>query len=625
MDTVSLIRKSVLMTACTLGITLGVHAQSISEIKESQVYVWGEGTATTTDAAEQAALAQMSRSISVFIFNKTAEMTTNGDAIQQRVLQSISSTRLQNVQTRVLSDEPNARVFCYMHRSEVQKMFKQRKERIVDLVETGKKAEERLQIDDALRCYYWALLLSKSSPKDTTVVFGEHSGFATSQLPVKIKSVIQQLRAEVVEGEKAGKNAKVLLKFTYNGKIVSSLQFNYNDGQGIVGPVIVKDGLGEVDLAAFPGDGKLHITYETRFKNEVDPMDGELRALYGGGSLPSFNATDDIPIKLKGDQIKAGRQENAETASAAVIAAEPTKEKKPIAMKPALNADMLYATVQKVEDAIRTNSPQLAFNCFTPEGYELFNKLMTETGQVSLVGKSNYEFINADGYLLGRSTRIKVKFKSGKSFMENLVYRFNPESKKIESVAFALTKVAENDIMNASASWPEVSRWAILNFMEDYQTAFALKRLDYISSIFSDNAIIITGSVLKTINQTDLIFDMNKVVQFDKRPQNVKYSRHTKAEYIQRLGNIFKSRDYVHLTFENNVTKLIDLPSVIGRGAAFGIEIKQRYSSSSYSDVGYLTLAFDTRGKNPIIRARLWQPDKTEMMSLDEFISKFTE
>lgn len=613
------------MIAYMLSITLSMHAQSVSEIKESQEYVWGEGSATTTEAAEQAALAQMSRSISVTIFNKTAKSDINGDPTQQRVLQSVSSTRLQNVQIKVLSDEPDARVFCFMHRSEVQKMFQQRKERILDLVETGKKAEERLQIDDALRCYYWGLLLSKSNPEDVTVSFGEHNGLASSQLPVKIKSVIQQLKAEVVEGELVGKNVNALLKFTYNGKNVSSLQFNYNDGQGIVGPVVVKDGIGEVDLVSFPDNSKLHIAYEIRFKNEVDPMDGDLRGLYVGGSLPSFNSMDDVPIKLKGDQIKAGKQEKIPTTPTVAIAAEPSKVKKPIAMNPVSAPNMLYAAVQKVEDAIRMNRPQLAFSCFTPEGYKLFTKLMTETGEVSLAGKSEYEFINADGYLLGRYTRIKVKFKSGKSFMENLVYRFNPDSKNIESIAFALTKVAENDIMNAAASWPEVSRWAILNFMEDYQTAFALKRLDYISSIFSDNAIIITGSVLKTLNQVDHIFDKNKIIKFDKSPQNVKYSRHTKTEYIQRLGEIFNSRDYVHLTFENNVTKLIDLPSVVNHGAAFGIEIKQRYTSSSYSDVGYLTLAFDTRGKNPIIHVRLWQPDKTEMMSLNEFISKFTE
>lgn len=621
----SLFILTLLLLSCMSGIQLGIHAQTISEIQGNPEYIWGEGLAVTTEEAEQEAIAQMSRSISVTIFNKTTKGNVNGQAIQQRILESVSSTRLQNVQIRVLSEEPNARVFCYMHKSEVEKMFHKRKERILDLVEAGKKAEERLQIDDALRCYYWAFLLSKSNPEEVAISFGEDKGFASTLIPIKIKSVIQQLKAEVVEGEIENKKANALLKFTYNGKEVSSLQFNYNDGQSIVGPVHVKNGVGEVDLVSFPESGKVNITYETRFKNEVQPLDADLVGLYASRTLPSFNSSTEVPVKQKGHNLAAGKQDKNAYSLTATIAAQPVKEKKTIAKKPVNSSEELLQEVLKVEEAIGSNNPQLAYSVFTPEGYELFNKLLTETGRVSLAGKSNYEFINSDGYIIGRSTRIKIKFRSGKSFIENLVYRFDPTSRKIASVAFALTKIAEDDIMNAAASWPEVSRWAILNFMEDYQTAFALKRLDYISSIFSDNAIIITGSVLKNINNTDHFFDKNKIVHINpKASQNVKYSRHTKEEYIRRLNDIFKNREYVHLTFENNITKLIDLPSVVTHGAAFAIEIKQRYSSSTYSDEGYLTLAFDTRGEHPIIHVRLWQPDKTEMMSLQEFISKFS-
>jgi hypothetical protein len=42
-------------------------------------------------------------------------------------------------------------------------------------------------------------------------------------------------------------------------------------------------------------------------------------------------------------------------------------------------------------------------------------------------------------------------------------------------------------------SWSEYSRVTIINFIENYKTAYALKRLDYIESIFSDNALIIVG------------------------------------------------------------------------------------------------------------------------------------
>lgn len=617
--------RIVCLGLCMLSSILSMQAQTTQEIQNSPEYVWGEGFAVTAEEAEQNALSQMSRSISVSIFNKTAMSETNGDAFQQRVLQSVSSARLQNVQVRVLSEEPKAHVFCYMHRDEVKRMYEKRMERIKDMVEAGKTAEERLQIDDALRYYYWALLLSRSNPQEVNISFGSDTGFASTLLPLKIKSVIQGINAELIEGQQENSSINALINFSYNGKKVSSLQFNYNDGQSFVGPVHVKDGIGEVDLLSFPSNGKLSITYETRFKNEVDPLDGELLGLYSSKILPTFNTSNELAIKLNGNKVKAGKKANNET-QATKIAPQPTKNKKPIEMRPTASPDILREAVLTVETAIREGDPQIAYQQFTPEGYKLFSRLMNDAGKITLSGKSEYEFIDADGYVIGRSTRIKIKFKSGKTFIENLVYRFNSQSKKIESIAFALTKVAENDIMNAAASWPEISRWAILNFMEDYQTAFALKRLDYISGIFSDGAIIVTGSIIKNIDNVDHIFDKNKIVKFEGHhgAKNVVYSRHTKKEYIQRLDELFKKREFVHLTFENNVTKLIDLPSVVTHGAAFGIEIKQRYSSSTYSDEGYLTLIFDTRGKHPIIHVRFWQPDKTDMMSLQEFISIFS-
>ena len=41
-----------------------------------------------------------------------------------------------------------------------------------------------------------------------------------------------------------------------------------------------------------------------------------------------------------------------------------------------------------------------------------------------------------------------------------------------------------------------------MNFLENYKTAYGLKRLDYISSLFDDNAVIIVGKELNTMVMT---------------------------------------------------------------------------------------------------------------------------
>ena len=600
--------------------TMYSHAQSIDEIKKNSNYIWGEGNGTTMSDAEGEALRQMSVQISVSVYNSSYDEESNDNSVQKAVLQSVSSAKFTNVQMRVLEEEPNAKVFCFMSRSEVKKMFEKRANHIANMVDAGKTAESRMMIDEALRNYYWALVLAKTTPEPVEIEFNDKKGEATSLLPIKIKSVLAMINASVDEIQD-GKN--LILGFTYNGKPVSSLNFKYNDGQSIVGPIVARDGIGEASMASIPADGKLHLTYELRFRNEVDPTDSDIAGAFNAGILPNINSSVAIAIKSNSKKKAAAPV----LASAEILAAQPTNDKHSIAMQNADNTDDLQKAVLAVEAAISSNNPKSAFNYFTPEGYTLFANLMAKNGKVTLVGKAqNHNFIIADGYIIGRATNIKRQFRNGKAFMEKLVYRFNPESRKIESVAFALTQRAENDIMNAAASWPEVSRWAILNFMEDYQTAFALKRTDYINSIFSDDALIITGTILKKLNNAERAFDRSKSLDLG-GPKDIAYSQLSKTEYIDRLRKIFSTREYVHLQFEDNVTRMIDLPAIngINKGAAFGIEIKQRYESTGYSDDGYLTMVFDTRGKLPIIHVRLWQPDKNNMMSLQEFISRFNK
>lgn len=612
--------KRALTLAILVIFTMYSHAQSIDEIKKNSNYIWGEGNGTTMSDAEGEALRQMSVQISVSVYNSSYDEESNDNSVQKAVLQSVSSAKFTNVQMRVLEEEPNAKVFCFMSRSEVKKMFEKRANHIVNMVDAGKTAEGRMMIDEALRNYYWALVLAKTTPEPVEIEFNDKKGEATSLLPIKIKSVLAMINASVDEIQD-GKN--LILGFTYNGKPVSSLNFKYNDGQSIVGPIVARDGIGEASMASIPADGKLHLTYELRFRNEVDPTDSDIAGAFNAGILPNINSSVAIAIKNNSKKKAAAPV----LASSEILAAQPTNDKRSIAMQNADNTDDLQKAVLAVEAAISSNNPKSAFNYFTPEGYTLFANLMAKNGKVTLVGKAqNHNFIIADGYIIGRATNIKRQFRNGKAFMEKLVYRFNPESRKIESVAFALTQRAENDIMNAAASWPEVSRWAILNFMEDYQTAFALKRTDYINSIFSDDALIITGTILKKLDNAERVFDRSKSLDLG-GPKDIAYSQLSKTEYIDRLRKIFSTREYVHLQFEDNVTRMIDLPAIngINKGAAFGIEIKQRYESTGYSDDGYLTMVFDTRGKLPIIHVRLWQPDKNNMMSLQEFISRFNK
>jgi hypothetical protein len=136
---------------------------------------------------------------------------------------------------------------------------------------------------------------------------------------------------------------------------------------------------------------------------------------------------------------------------------------------------------------------------------------------------------------------------------------------------------------------------AIIHFIETYKTAYALKRLDYIESIFSDNALIIVGRIVKTATMENR-FTADKV-------QRTQYS---KAQYIRQLGTVFRSNEYVNLKFTD-----IDVKKAGVGGEIYGLQLRQDYFSTGYGDTGYLFLMVDlNKTEEPVIHIRTWQPEK---------------
>jgi hypothetical protein len=137
--------------------------------------------------------------------------------------------------------------------------------------------------------------------------------------------------------------------------------------------------------------------------------------------------------------------------------------------------------------------------------------------------------------------------------------------------------------------------------MEYYKTAYSLKRLDYIESIFSDNALIIVGTVLKKAQPID---GMYKNIG----EKGVKYQRYTKKDYITRLENVFNSKEYVNIDFDEAEVRKLN-----GSDNIYGIQLSQHYYSSNYSDFGYLFLMIDLHDTlHPTIYVRTWQPQKND-------------
>lgn len=139
-------------------------------------------------------------------------------------------------------------------------------------------------------------------------------------------------------------------------------------------------------------------------------------------------------------------------------------------------------------------------------------------------------------------------------------------------------------------------RQMILDYVEQFRTAYNTKDMGFLEQIYSDDALIITGKVIKSVPS-----EMNKFMPQEK----VKYIKQDKKQYLSRLGQIFNNNKRIHVIFDD--VKVMKHPAKEG---FYGVTLKQGYSSDNYSDVGYLFLLWDfTNESAPQIHVRTWQPE----------------
>ena len=156
-------------------------------------------------------------------------------------------------------------------------------------------------------------------------------------------------------------------------------------------------------------------------------------------------------------------------------------------------------------------------------------------------------------------------------------------------------------------------RQIILDFVENFRTAYNRKDLKYIENVFSDNALIIVGRVVQ--KQQDGIDLLERSLS----PGQVKFIRLSKQDYIKNLRANFDHNKYIKVGFDR-----IEIVQHKRYGYLYGVTLEQLWRSSTYSDRGYLFLMIDFKEEDkPLIHVRSWQPDKytkaEEVLGLGDF------
>ena len=182
---------------------------------------------------------------------------------------------------------------------------------------------------------------------------------------------------------------------------------------------------------------------------------------------------------------------------------------------------------------------------------------------------------------------------------------------QIASVAMAASDAVYGRIMEQGLSVTDLERrTTILSFVENYRSFYDEKDLKSIDRVFSDDAIIITGTVPMQRNVSN---DMGSW------REQIKYKVQNKPQYLNSLAANFKRNKYIKVTFSD--VEVVRHPA---NPNYYGVTLHQHWKSSNYEDDGYLLLIWEFHdGQDPIIHYRTWQPDRIGSHSLtkDEIIN----
>lgn len=608
-----LIARGLAMGALLL-LALTASAQSWEEVREDDDYIYGEGWGSTVTEADKQALANL---ISKIASNVTGEshsslktQNSNGQLNEEsqfsQTVSTYSQATLTNTQQKVLKNEPDAYVVRWIKKSEIEKIFESRKRKALDLIETAVRAEKKGKVDDVLRNYYWALTLLKSLQYPNEVTYTDEDGkehVCTNWCKEKIDDTFYELKT--IYDSREGNDIR--LAITYKGKPVNSVDYKFWDGQTWSAIYSAKDGWGVLELAPGFDGAQVQMKYEYEYAGEAK-IDHEVEMVLNavkGTPMPKAYTN----VMLKSNEKKKEREARMEmmqsqsfTTNEAAIAPPKPVEKKIDAYKDA---------VEKMVAAIKQKNYDSARDLFSNVGWSMFTKLM-KYGKAKVLDSDNIRFLESEDGIVERGLRMSFSFNSGgrATFVEDIVLTFNKEQ-KIVNIAFGLGKTAEDDILNKGV-WDEKSRLAIMNFLENYKTAYALKRLDYIRSIFDDDAVIITGSVVSKANSITNMENQSSISA--EGNQIIKMNRQTKDEYLASLKRCFERNEFVNIRFSDN-----DVKKMGAGGESYGIQIQQDYYSSTYGDKGYLMLLVDiNEPKKPLIKLRTWQPEKDPNFGLYE-------
>lgn len=483
----------------------------------------------------------------------------------------------------ILADTQRPMIARTIQSDAIEQMFSLRKEKMYDMLSSAAKAEQSAKIDDALRYYNWAYYLLLSLPGWNTI--SDKGVKLIVLIPSRIEEILDQLTFAKQKTDTDG----LALEITFKGKPVTSIDYKCLNGKNWSDIYSGKDGRGVVYFRSKVPD-VIQIKCECNYIEEAH-IDRDVAPLVDVFCGPIING--DIK-KIENDVVGSliseydyltEMNDNIERDTLPLLSSQ---ESLPYRIR-----------IEKVMSAIESGKFSSVDDLFTLNGLDVFNKLINY-GKARIVDDNiSLKFASFYDDVICRSVPMNFSFKNNnRQFVENVCFTFNSDT-LIDRISFGLDQRAVDDILSHKA-WSVYARKILTEFLENYKTAYALKRLDYLRNIFDDDAYIIIGKVSNNPSQTadaGQRYISNQYVQ--------QYHK-SKDEYMDQLERCFKSNEFINIRFAQN-----DIEKAGKGGEVYGIQIKQDYYSTNYGDTGYLFLMVDLNDPLlPVIKVRVWMPER---------------
>ncbi|MFN5370293.1 MAG: hypothetical protein ACK5B6_02415 [Bacteroidia bacterium] len=256
--------------------------------------------------------------------------------------------------------------------------------------------------------------------------------------------------------------------------------------------------------------------------------------------------------------------------------------------KRALNWQNIFATAA-AKERINTLWEGTSFRCVAAEISENLLKVPGSGFQV-------------------RNVALTIADKEGENKQEDAVVQITAAG-EIEDLYFGIEQHKYKEILRQGVDLKDFRRrQMILDFLENFRTAYNRKDLPLIQSTFSDNALIIVGKVLsEKVDAPDYMSSLGK--------KKVELVRYNKQQYMSNLKKSFESNKFIDVRFSE-----IEIVKHGVKEDIYGVKLMQQWRSSSYSDSGFLFLMVDFEDEqHPLIHVRAWQPEKdTELKDVIE-------